>query len=157
MANRFNWRGGDTHPVVLPVNSATVIEIGDLVYLATDNVRPASDQSDEGVKSANQQLFHDLFAGVALEASANGETTPVRVATAGVFEFACLSTAFEVGFFVGVDENDAGNALLNDRTGKVANANAAIGRCASRVNPAGTSLLVAIDSSLLTGGTQAVL
>jgi hypothetical protein len=46
---------------------------------------------------------------------------------------------------------------LNQTVAKVANANAAVGRCARRVNPAGTRVLVDIVSSLLHGGTQAVL
>ncbi len=31
MTDKMRWRYGDTNPVVAPVDSATVIEIGDLV------------------------------------------------------------------------------------------------------------------------------
>jgi hypothetical protein len=55
------------------------------------------------------------------------------------------------------DENGAGNALLNQTVVKVATANAAIGRCAKRVNPAGTRVLVDVVSSIVKGGTQAIL
>jgi hypothetical protein len=82
---------------MLPVDSATVIEIGDLVYLDTDDAKPSSAQADQGTEAANQELFHDKFAGVAMQASRSGDTQPIRVATAGVFEFDCLSTTFEVG------------------------------------------------------------
>src|SRR4030042_729502 len=111
MANTMRWRYGDTCPVMLPVDSATVIEIGDLVYLDTDDAKPASAQADQGSESANQELFHDKLAGVAMQASASGDTQPVRVATAGVFEFDCASATFEVGALVGADENAGGNAL----------------------------------------------
>jgi hypothetical protein len=58
---------------------------------------------------------------------------------------------------LGSDENVAGVALLNQTVAKVTNANAAVGRCAKRLNPAGTRVLVDIVSSVLKGGTQAVL
>jgi len=157
MANTMRWRYGDTCPVMLPVDSATVIEIGDLVYLDTDDAKPASSQTDQGTESANQQLFHDNFAGVAMQASRSGDTQPIRVATTGVFEFDCLSTTLEVGDMMSSDENAGGTALLNQTVAKVTNANMAVGRCAKRLNPAGTRVLVDIVSSMLKGGTQAVL
>lgn len=157
MANTMRWRYGDTSPVQLPVDSATVIEIGDMVYLDTDDAKPASAQADQGTETGNQQLFHDLFAGVAMQASRSGDTQSVRVATTGVFEFDCPSATLEVGDLMGSDENGGGTALLNQTVAKVSNANAAIGRCAKRVNPAGTRVLVDIVSSVVKGGTQAIL
>ena len=157
MANTMRWRYGDTCPVMLPVDSATVIEIGDMVYLDADDAKPASSQGDQGTKNSNQQLFHDNFAGVAMQASRSGDTQPIRVATSGVFEFDCVSTTLEVGDMMGPDENGAGTALLNGTVIKVTNANAAVGRCAKRLNPAGTHVLVDIVSATLKGGPQAVL
>jgi len=157
MANTMRWRYGDTNPVMMAVDSATVIEIGDLLLQDTDDAKPASSQTDQGTESANQQMFHDLFVGVAMQASRAGETQPIRVATSGVFEFDCLSTTLEVGDLMGADENGAGIALLNQTVAKVTNANAAIGRCAKRLNPAGTRVLVDIVSSVVKGGTQAIL
>jgi hypothetical protein len=157
MANTMRWRYGDTNPVMTPVDSATVIEIGDLVFQDTDDAKPASSQVDQGSELANQQLFHDLFAGVAMQASPAGVAQPIRVATTGVFELDCLSTTLEVGDLMGADENGAGTALLNQTVAKVTNANAAVGRCAKRLNPAGTRVLVDIVSSVVKGGSQAVL
>jgi hypothetical protein len=153
----MRWRYGDTNPVLVPVDSATVIEIGDLVYQDTDDAKPASVQLDQGTEGANQALFHDMFLGVAMQASRAGETQPIRVATTGVFEFDCLSTTLEVGDLLGSDENAGGTALLNQTVAKVTNANAAVGRCAKRLNPAGTRVLVDIVSSIVKGGTQAIL
>jgi len=157
MANTMRWRYGDTCPVMLPVDSATVIEIGDMLFLDTDDAKPASAQPDQGTKSSNQQLFHDIFAGVAMQASRSGDTQPIRVATTGVFEFDCVSTTLEVGDVMGPDENVAGTALLNGTVIKVSAATNAVGRCAKRLNPAGTHVLVDIVSSVLKGGAQAVL
>jgi len=157
MANTMRWRYGDTNPIMMPVDSATVIEIGDLVYLDTDDAKPAASQTDQGTELSNQQLFHDLFAGVAMQASASGSTNPIRVATAGVFEFDCLSATLEVGDLMSADEHAGGTALLNQTVVEVASAGAAVGRCAKRVNPAGTRVLVDIVSGIMRGGPQAVL
>lgn len=157
MANTMRWRYGETCPVMLPVDSGTVIEIGDLIYLDTDDAKPAGAQPDQGTEGSNQQLFHDNFAGVAMQASRSGDTQPIRVATSGVFEFDCVSTTLEVGDLMSSDENGGGTALLNGTVVKVSNANAAIGRCAKRLNPAGTHVLVDIVSGVLKGGPQAIL
>jgi len=157
MASTMRWRYGDTSPVMMPVDSATVLEIGDLVFYDTDDAKPASVMPDQGTEGANQQLFHDVFAGVAMQASAAGDSDPIRVATAGVFEFDCVSATLEVGDLMGGDENAGGTALLNQTVAKVTNANAAVGRCAKRLNPAGTRVLVDIVSSVMRGGTQAIL
>ena len=154
MANTMRWRYGDTSPVMLPVDATTVLEIGDLVYLETDDARPASSQADQGTEAANQELFHDKFAGVAMQASRNGDTQPIRVATAGVFEFDCLSATFEVGKLIGADENAGGTALERQVVAPVATANLAIGRCAKRVNPATTHVLVDVVSTIQRGGPQ---
>lgn len=154
MANTMRWRYGDTSPVILPVDATTVIEIGDMVYLETDDARPAFAQADQGTEPANQQLFHTKFAGVAMQASPNGDSTPIRVATTGVFEFDILSTTLEVGDLIGSKENVAGVALLNQSVTKVTSANAAVGRCAKRLNPVGTRTLVDIVSTISLGGPQ---
>jgi hypothetical protein len=156
MANTMRWRYGDTSPVMLPVDSATVIEIGDLVYLEVDDARPASAQTDQGTEAGNQQMFHTKFAGVAMQASPSGEANSIRVATTGVFEFDCPSATLEVGDLMGADENAGGTALLNQTAVKVTNANAALGRCAKRLNPAGTRALVDIVSTVMLGGPQTV-
>jgi len=151
----MRWRYGDTSPVTLPVDSATVVEVGDLVFLDTDDAKPAASQADQGSVSANQEAFHDGFAGVAMQASAAGDTAAIRVATGGVFEFACAAGTFEVGDLLGVAENAGGTALENQTLLAASAPNQALGRCAKRVNPASTSVLVDIVSTVMKGGPQA--
>jgi len=157
MANTMRWRYGDTNPVMMPVDASTVVEIGDILWMDVDDAKPASTQSDQGTELGNQQTFHDAFLGVAMQASPSGVAQPIRVATTGVFEFDCVSAALEVGDMMAPDENGGGTALLNQTVAKVSTAAAAIGRCAKRVNPAGTRVLVDIVSSTFRGGPQAVL
>ena len=157
MTDTMRWRYGDTNPVVLPVDSATVIEIGDLVYLNVDDARPAAMSTYGASLAAAQETFHDLFAGVAMQRSRSGDTDPIRVATSGVFELACASATFEVGARIGLDDNAGGTALENQQVIAVAagNPERSIGTCAARVNPAGTRVLVDIVSTVMRGGPQA--
>ncbi len=155
MANKMRWRYGDTNPVMMPVVAETVIEIGDLVHLDNGVAYPASSQEDVGTEAGNQEQFHDVFIGVAMQCSPAGNAEPIRVATSGVFEFDCASGTFEVGDLMAVDEAASGTALEDQVVAKVVTPNLAIGRCPKRVNPAGTRVLVEIASTLLRGGPQA--
>lgn len=155
MANKMRWRYGDTNPVVLAVDSATVIEIGDLVYLDTDDAKPASSQSDAGNEAANQDLFVNSFVGVAMQASRAGDTDNIRVATTGVFEFDCAAATFEIGNLIGVAENSDGDALEDQKVVKVADAKYAIGLAAKRFAANTTAVLVDIRSTVMGHGVKA--
>jgi hypothetical protein len=157
MANVMRWRYGDTNPVMLAVDSATVIEIGDLVYFDTDDVKPAASVTYGASLAATQETFHDKFAGVAMQASAADETNPIRVATTGVFEFVQASATVQVGTRMGVDDNVIADALLNQQVISVSASNPerAIGHCA-RLASSATTIYVAIQSTLMNDGPQAV-
>ena len=157
MANVMRWRYGDTNPVKLPVDSATVIEIGDLVFLDTDDVKPVSGVSYGADLAATQEAAHDKFLGVAMQASAAGETSEIRVATSGVFEFNQASASVEIGTRIGCDDNVAGDELLPQQVIGVdaASPELSIGRCARRTSSA-TRILVSIQSTVMNDGPQAV-
>ena len=152
MSDKMRWRYGDTNPVVAAVDSATVIEIGDLVYQDIDDAKPASAQADQGSETNNQTTLAENFLGVAMQRSAAGDTAPIRVATTGVFEFDCPSGVYELGTLVGVDENVAGTGLLNQQVDAVPSAALAIGRVAKRVASAATSVLIDVCSTVMAGG-----
>ena len=154
MANTMRWRYGETNPVMMPVDSDVVVEIGDLLYLATDDVRPAAALASQGTLAATQEAFHDNFVGVAMQCSPSGSSAPIRVATTGVFEFECASATFDVGDLIG--GNDAGVGELDAQiVDEVATPNLAVGRCVKRVSPAGTKVLVDVVSTVVKGGPQA--
>ncbi len=154
MSDKMRWRYGDTNPVVASVDSSTVIEIGDLVWQDTDDAKRASGIVDQGAETANQEAFANAFLGVAMQRSRNGDTSPIRVATTGVFEFDCVSSTFELGDLVGADENTAGTALLDQQVAKVSEGKYAIGRVAKRQSSAVTNVLVDIRSTVMTGGVE---
>lgn len=154
MTDKMRWRYGDTNPVVAAVDATTVIEIGDLVFLDVDDAKPASAQADQGTETANQELFAQKFLGVAMQRSRSGDTSPIRVATTGVFEFTCPTSTVELGDLMGADENSAGTGLLNQHLAKVTTSQAAIGRVAKRSPTAATTVLVDIRSTVMTGGVH---
>jgi hypothetical protein len=139
------------------VDSATQIDVGDLVYLDTDDAKPASSQADQGTETANQQLFHDVFLGVAASGHTSGSgASTIRVCVGGVLTFTCLTATLEIGDLIGPDE-DAGGTFLQDQVvAKVTTANAAIGRVVKRVS-SGTSVMVYVESSIVFGGPQNIL
>ena len=154
MADKMRWRYGETNPVMMPVATGLVIEIGDLVYLDTDVLRPASSQTDQGTLAANQELFHDNFLGVAMQHSPSDSSAAIRVATTGVFEFDCLSATFEIGDLIGSTEDPLGTELESQFVEQVAAENLAVGRCVKRIETAGTNVLVDIVSTVVRGGPQ---
>ena len=158
MTDTMLWRNGETNPILMPVYSATVIGISDLVWLDMGGVLPASDVICQLIEATNQEYFHDRFAGVAMQRSASGDTDSIRVATSGVFEFNCASATFEVGDLVGVGAGDNAGKLQNQKVVAVGsgNENLAIGRCMKRVAPGGIRVLVDVVSTLMKGGPQAM-
>lgn len=164
MSDNMRWRYGDTNPVVVPVDSAVVIEIGDLLYLETDDGRPAAYDSNADATgdlwntnlATTQEAFHDKFLGVAMQRSRAGDTDPIRVATTGVFEFDCVSATYELGTLLALDQN--GNNLRSQQLRSVSSSshNLAIGRVAKRVPVAATRVLVDVQSTVMLGGPQAM-
>lgn len=154
MSNRMRWRAGETNPVICPVDSPTVIEIGDLVFLDTDDAKPFKDMPDQGTLVSNQQITKDSFLGVAMQASRAGDSKPIRVATTGVFEFEVASTTIELGEMLGAAEDGAGVTIQNQIVRTVATSDRALGRCAKRLNPAGTKVEISIVSTSIAGGVQ---
>jgi hypothetical protein len=154
MSDKMRWRYGETNPVIAAVDSASVIDIGDLVYLNVDDALPASSQTDQGSETLNQQKFADNFLGVAMQRSASGDTDPIRVATSGVFEMDCASATFEIGDPVGASEATSGTALLDQTVERVDLLAEAIGRVAVRQTTAKTNVWISIFSSVMGVGAD---
>ncbi len=157
MANVMRWRYGETNPVVVAVDADTGIEIGDLVFLDTDDAKPVSSVTYGASLAAAQEAAHDKFLGVAMQASPAGQTGEIRVATSGVFEFDQATATVQVGTRIGVDDNAGADALLDQQVISVAAASPqlAIGRCAKLASSA-TRVLVAIQSTVMHDGPQPV-
>ena len=151
MSDKMRWRYGDTNPVVAAVDSATVIEIGDIVLQDVDSAYPASTHSHV-VQQFRRTDFKERFLGVAMQNSRAGDTAPIKVATTGVFEFDCRESMFELGNLIGPDQHGPGLALLNQQVTQVATAADAIGRVTKREPVPCYSVLVDVRSTVMTGG-----
>lgn len=149
MANVMRLRYADADHVMCPVDSDTVIEIGDFVYLDTDDAKPASSQADNGTESLNQAAIRLVFLGVAMQQSRSGDTDDIRIATRGVFEYPCPSGTFELGALIGIDEASGGTALEDQQVASVATANLAIARVAKRQGTAATTVWIEVRSTIL--------
>jgi hypothetical protein len=84
----------------MEVASATVVEVGDLVCCVSNY---AKTPAQLGSSAASLGDIAETFMGVSMQASASGETTPIRVATTGTFEFPCDSGSVYVGKFAKVN------------------------------------------------------
>lgn len=153
MADVHRLRDGDPPIVAMPVDSSTVIEVGDLLFLDTDDVKPASDQADAGTEADNKTTFADNFAGVAMTASASGETADVSVAVPdgrAVFEFAIASGTAEPFTLVSVEADATTAGAAGDQNVESTTTNAeAIGYIAKRYGSATTSVEVILFDIML--------
>ena len=146
MADVQRHLGDPDRPKLAAVDSAQVIEIGDLLYLATDDARAAAQITYGASLVITQRAFALLFLGVAESASASGETAAVRYGTAGVYTFPCASATFEIGDMIGVDDNAGGTALTSQQVIAVTDPQAAIGIVAEREASAVTAVKVELFS-----------
>lgn len=151
MPNVGRQRNADRWRVTqFPVDTAQVIEVGDMVFQSTDDIR-AADQFTyvTGSLSRTQANFRRDFMGIALEGSTSTESRAISVAQKGVFSMACASAAFEIGDRVGSDDNAGATALLNQQVIALgANAHGSIGKVHERVGAAATSVLIEIDTQV---------
>ena len=163
MADRQLQRWGEPESVTVRVDSAIVIEIGDLVWLNTDDGRPAGqDTNSDGTGdlwstslAVTQEAFHDSFLGVAQQRSRNGDTDDIRLATRGVHEFDCASATFEVGDLVGPAKT-SGDNIENQKVVAVATENLAIGYVVKPYASATTKVMVRVFGTKAGGGIQAM-
>jgi hypothetical protein len=140
MSDKMRWRYADTNPVIAAVDRDTVIEIGDILWQERDDARPAC-------WLASQQELKANFLGVAMQRSRIGDTSPIRVATTGVFEFDCDGTHFELGNMIAAKIGPGQLCLCNQSVVKTSRKHEAIGRVAKRGD--GNIVLVAIQSTVM--------
>jgi hypothetical protein len=142
-------RKEDAREILLPVASASVIEIGDLCWLdpSTKQVKAADDFTYRSSLLSTQAHFAMLFVGVAQSASAAGDTVRVRVATGGVFDYVCASATFKVGDLIGPDDNATPDALTPQQVIAVTDSGAAIGVVEETEASAVTAVKVRVDGN----------
>ncbi|KKL65486.1 hypothetical protein LCGC14_2154500 [marine sediment metagenome] len=147
MANRhlFRNKGGI---IRLPVDSAQIIEVGDMVALFTDDARRVS-QLTYGTLAAAQLRAAHQFMGVAMEASVSGDTADITIRQSGNFEFDCAAATFEIGDLVAVDDNAGATALVDQQVIAAGENGFGIGHVSKRYSANTTRVLVEIKPNYL--------
>lgn len=132
--------------ISMPVDSAHVVEAGDMMWQDVDSARSADDFTYVAADlPATQANFAAKFLGVTSEASPAGSTEQITIRRCGVFEFECASATFERGDLVGPDDNAAPDALTNQQVIAIGeNGYGAIGEVARQYDTATTRVLVRI-------------
>ncbi len=152
MVDVMRWRYGDCNPIQARVDSDTVIEIGDLLYLDTDDAKPAADFPWAGSLAATQAAFQSQFLGVATQRSGVGQTEDIRVATSGVFDFPVTRASLNEGAKLAVAKA-AGDSLLSQQVVEATSSAGTIGT-AVRGGIDQTIARLRIQSVIMTGGYQ---
>lgn len=150
MSNQLRLRSGQVQLHKVRVDSGTVIEAGDLVFLDTDDVKPASDFTWTTDLATTQGNFAAVFLGVAHQQSADGDTEDVSVDLSphAVYEFDVNSATYEIGGTLGPDESSS--TLMNQQL-EAATGVASIARAAEYKAAASTKLRVTFASAYAAG------
>jgi hypothetical protein len=154
MANRLRFRSGQVHLHKLRVDSGTVLEAGDMVFLDTDDVKPASDFTWDTDLATTQSAFAAAFIGIAHQQSADGDTDDVSVDLSphAVYEFDVNSATYEVGDQLAPDEQS--QTLMNQQLEAIGSGADAIARAAEYKAAAATALRVTFASAFHTGSSN---
>lgn len=112
MSGGLRFRSGQVQLVKGRVDSASVIEAGDLVFLDGDDVKSAGSFAWDTDLATTQGGFAAKFLGVAHEGSEDGKTDPISVDVSpfAIYEFDVANDTYELGELLGPDE---GTSELN--------------------------------------------
>lgn len=150
MANKWRFRHGQMELIKFPVESGTVIERGDMLFFggSDEAVHPASEKEWDTNLATTQAAFANVFAGIAYEASPNGETEDISVDTSpdSVYEFDVASATYLVGDDLGPDQ-DSTTVLMDQQLEGAAATSDAVARAYEKKASASTTLKVKFASA----------
>ena len=154
MSHKLRFRSGQVQLQKVAVASATVITAGDLVYLDTNEAKPASAFAWTTDLATTQAGFADVFLGVAHESSAAGETADISVDVSplSIYEWDVAAAAFELGDKLG--PNAASDELVNTELIKVTSDTCAVARAAEHLPNGSTKLRVMFASAYHTASAN---
>ncbi len=156
MANSLSYRTGQRQLVRPAVDSATVIEIGDLCWFDTDDVKPANAYTWSSDGPTTKAGFANKFMGIADQSSAAGQTDPVDIdiATDAIYEFTIISATVEL--FAEFQPDDSASLLVNQVLEKSSNSEiVSIARAVERYTSATTKCHVQFASAYQVGANTA--
>ena len=148
MSTTLRYRSGLTHLCRMRVAADTVIHAGDLVYLDSGTVKPAASLAWNSDLATTQDDFAAVFAGVAHQSSAAGETDDISVdlSPLAVYEFDCAPAPYEAGDRLGPDE--LSSTLMSHQLEAVAGGTAGMARAVEYRPSGSTTVRVTLVSAL---------
>ncbi|MFZ5833681.1 MAG: hypothetical protein ACOY3P_26645 [Planctomycetota bacterium] len=144
MNDRMRWRFGETFPVHVEPSAEAEIAIGDLVCLVDARAVAACCCEVTALASS--------FLGVAMQRSRPGESAPIRVATAGVFEFDCAPRCWSLGDLAGPLAERGTNRCANQVLRRVEEVGLAVGVAARVAAEPAAQVLVDLRSAIMRRG-----
>ena len=99
MPNNLGFRSGQVVLQKFRVESTSIVEPGDMVYLDETHIRPASELTWNTDLATTQADFANVFVGIAHESSTDGEDAPVSidVSSSSVYEFDVANATYDNG------------------------------------------------------------
>ncbi|MCA9074675.1 MAG: hypothetical protein KDA93_06560 [Planctomycetaceae bacterium] len=154
MPNNLGFRSGQVVLQKFRVESTSIVEPGDMVYLDETHIRPASELTWNTDLATTQADFANVFVGIAHESSTDGEDAPVSidVSSSSVYEFDVANATYDNGNPLGAD--GSGSVLLSQQLAYADPATQAIARAAEFVNQMTTRLRVTFASAYSTGSAN---
>jgi len=154
MANNLNFRSGQVMLQKFRVESTSVIEAGDMVFLDETVVRPASETFWNTDLATTRADFADMFLGIAHEPSADGDDAPVPVdiSSTSIYEIDVTASTYDNGVTLAPEEGSSD--LLDQQLAFVATASQAVARAAEYADSMVTRLRVMFASAFTTGSSN---
>ena len=152
MSNVNRQRWGMGAPIPMPVASATVIEIGDFVCLVSALLVPAASVADAGDAAANRKAVSNVFAGIAVSASRNGDTDDVLVVQEGIV---MLNQKTAAAINVGTPVEIYADASAAESQTIVAGTANPIAVCVKTHDNTVTATICKLQENLIFGGSNA--
>ncbi len=132
------------------VDSATEIVMGDLVYLDTDDIKPAGSETWVTDLATTQGNFVNHFLGIALADHPAGSGIildfPVDISPMSIYEMDCSEETHEIGDLL-TPIKATGNALVANTIKKTTTAALGCARCIRRDPTAKTTAMVRLQSA----------
>ncbi|MGD9853827.1 MAG: hypothetical protein AB7U20_02655 [Planctomycetaceae bacterium] len=154
MPNNFSFRSGQVVLQKFRVESSSIIEPGDMVFLDETVARPASEMTWNTNLATTQGDFAAMFLGIAHEQSGDGESTPISVdiSATSLYEFNVTSSTYDNGNTLGPE--GASSELLDQQLAYVGSGAQAIARAAEYAESMVTRLRVTFASAYTTSSSN---
>lgn len=148
MASTPRYRFGLQQLRQFPVDSATVVELSDLMYWDTDDAKPVSYYDNgSGSEAADLAAITNLFIGVSNSKSAAGDTDEIDIdmSSQSVYEFVLVSSTYNPTTRLAVEFS--GGALLDQTLQVTSTAAHTVGWAVNRATSASTSVKCTLNSA----------